>query len=130
MSVKCGLDEKYILDIAAKIGVQAKLERIAKAWLENIIASLELTEDEKNSLLVTAAFAHRQAARLRGGRTARLISEAMRKLYSANCGKREARKLLGLSKWVFEATENVRLPPIDIRELTFEKLLEALSQAR
>lgn len=98
--------EQLIVDYSARIGIQARLERIARSQLEQVMSSLENVEDEKLSLLVTAAFAFRQAKRLGGQRTANIIGEAMEKLYENNCGKEQARKMLGLAKWVYESFEN------------------------
>jgi len=117
---------KTLLDYATKIGVQARYDRVEKAQIENLLASLEMVEDPQISPLVTAAYAHRQAARLkRGYRTAKLINEAMEWLYRQNLGREEARRLLGMAKWIFESLEKVRLS-IDVRDLTFQKLLGEL----
>lgn len=125
------VSEEQILDFSAKIGVQAKFEGLSKAHFEGIIASLDFIEDEKASLLVTAAYAHRQAARLRGRGTARLISEALNEIYKSGGKKETAKKTLGLAKWVFEAIQNteLRLRPNEIDTLTFKKLIENLSKS-
>ncbi|MEM2746808.1 MAG: hypothetical protein QXK69_09895 [Candidatus Caldarchaeum sp.] len=107
-------DESIILNHAAKIGIQAKLDGLAKSQIEQIIASLENMEDPRLSLLVTASFAYRQANRLgRGHRTANLIGEAMQDLYTKNYGKEQARKLLGLAKWVYESVERQSVRPVN-----------------
>ena len=124
-----GESEPNIFDLAARIGVQAKYEGVDKSQIENILSSLDLVEDERKSLLVTALFAERQATRLgRGRETARLINDSLTQLYASGKKKNQARQLLGLAKWVYEATSERRLPisPRDIKNLTFEKLLEAL----
>lgn len=124
-----GESEPNIFDLAARIGVQAKYEGVDKSQIENILSSLDLVEDERKSLLVTALFAERQAARLgRGRETARLINNSLTQLYASGKKKNQARQLLGLAKWVYEAASERRLPisPRDIKNLTFEKLLEAL----
>jgi hypothetical protein len=120
------IGEEEVLNLATKIGVQAKIDGVTRAQFENILSSLELVEDSKASLLVTAAFAHRQAARLGGRRMAELINDAMRKLYDANCGKEDARKLLGFAKWIFESIEEVRLPQVAVRSLTLKDFLDIL----
>lgn len=129
--MSCSISLQEILDYAAKIGVQAKLDDVRPAQLEGVLASLDFVEDAKASLLVTAAFAHRQAARLeKGENTARLINEALSDLFGKGCEKREASRLLRLAKWVFECVENVDLPPnLNIKELTFQKLLELLRRS-
>lgn len=103
--------EKKILDYAARIGSLAKAENVAPTQLEQIIASLENSQDRKNSLLICAAFAKRQANRLgRGNKMALAIVEAMKEILSRNGGKEEARKLLGLAKWVKESLDDLRVP--------------------
>lgn len=103
-----------------------------KTQFENILASLELSNNDRLSLLYAAAYAHRQAAREHIGReTAKLISEALRTLYNSGRGKEEARKLIGLARWVFEASKNKYLPikREEVKNLTFEKLLELLERS-
>lgn len=130
MSEQGGEDiEAIILNYAAKIGIQAKLDNLRKNQIEQIIASLENIEDEKLSLLVTASFAYRQANRLgTGSGTANQIAQAMQELYSRNYGRALARKTLGLAKWVFESVEQRR----DIRRPVnnFQEYLNLLRQRR
>jgi hypothetical protein len=60
--------------------------------------------------LICAAYTKRQANRLgRGNRTAQAIIEAIKEIYSRNGGKEEARKLLGLAKWVRESLDDIRI---------------------
>lgn len=125
------LELSTLLDYATKIGVQARLEGIAKAQVESLLASLDIVEDPRASLLLTSAYAHRQAARLgRGHNTARIVNELMDKIYKGGEGKEKARFTLGLAKWIYEITENYRWPKIDIDRLTFEKFLEVLRSAQ
>jgi len=125
------LEKATLLDYATKIGVQARLEDVAKAQVESLLASLDLVEDPKLSLLLTSAYAHRQAARLRKGyNTARIVNELMDRMYKGGEGKEKARFALGLAKWIYEITENYRLPRIDIDTLSFEKFLEVLRSAQ
>lgn len=122
------ISDEEAINIATRIGVQARFEGLTKAQFENLLSSLDVVKDPKASLLVTAAYAHRQAARLgRGRRTATLISEALRKIYQEG-EKEDARKLLGLAKWIFEIVENVRLPisPSSIGSMKFTDLIEQL----
>jgi len=125
------LDHSTLLDYATRIGVQARLEGIAKAQVESLLASLDFVEDPRISLLLTSAYAHRQAARLgRGYNTARIINELMDQMYRSGEGKEKARFVLGLAKWIYEIAEEYRLPRIDINTLTFEKFLEILRSAQ
>ena len=125
------LEHSTLLDYATKIGVQARLDGIAKTQIESLLASLDFVEDPKLSLLLTSAYAHRQAARLgRGYSTARIVNELMDQMYKGGEGKEKARFALGLAKWIYEITENYRLPRIDVNTLTFEKFLEVLRSAQ
>jgi len=121
-----------VLDKAARIGVQARFEGLERSQIENILSSLDLIEDERKSLLVTALFAERQAERLGRGRyTARLINEALTELYARGMGRDQARQLLGLAKWVYEAIGDRRLQITakEIESLTLDKLLELLRRS-
>ncbi|MDW8360662.1 MAG: hypothetical protein RMK31_08810 [Candidatus Caldarchaeum sp.] len=115
------LSESTMLDYAAKIGVQAKKANLAKNQLEQLIASLENFDDERLCLLVTAAFAYRQVNRLAKDnrwkseelhKTADLIAEAMTEIYDKNGKRQDARKVLGLAKWVFESVEGRNIRPV------------------
>jgi len=131
--------EKDLLDYATRIGVQARLDKkLDKRQIENIIALI--TEEERNpkeSLLIAAAFGYRQVARGEiAWETARLISEALEKIYNLKVDevkdyKEKATKLLNISKWVYESIPKQKIPDIlhnikNIRELTIEKFLEHL----
>ena len=119
------IDEKILLDWGARIGAAARSEGVRVSQLENLIASLESFSEDKVSLLGTAAFALRQAERLRSGRKmAELVGKAMIELYEKRCGKNEARKILGFAKWVYEALGFHKVK--DFENITLEKLLEIL----
>ncbi|MEM0233144.1 MAG: hypothetical protein QXL22_03890 [Candidatus Nezhaarchaeales archaeon] len=116
-----------ILDYAVRIGVQAKIENLAKTQIENLLSSLDFVNDPKLSLLVTSAYSYRQAARLGKGRiTAGLVNELMGKIYRSEGNKEEARFALGLAKWIYEIMEEYQIPRIEISTLTFERFLELL----
>jgi len=122
------IDENFLLNWGTKIGVQAKIDGIRPSQIEGILSSLELISDDKASLLLTVVFALRQAERLRTGRqTAHLINEALSEVYKRNGNREDARKLLGVAKWVYESLERRRLPYVgNVRDLTLNKLLEAM----
>lgn len=117
--------EKEIMDLAARIGVQAKIDGIAPSQLEHLMASLESVSHDKHCLLICASFAHRQASRLgKGMNFARVVTEAMDKLYRLGLNREYARKLLGLAKWIFESVERVRVPHGGIKD--FEHYISIL----
>lgn len=120
-----------ILDYAVRIGVQAKLENLSKAQIENLLSSLDFLNDPRLSLLVTSAFAHRQAARFnRGWNTARFVNELMNNIYRSEGDKEKARLALGLAKWIYEIMEHYKIPRVDVSKLTFEQFLEFLRGER
>jgi len=126
--VAAKVDEKLLLDWGARIGAAARSEGVRPAQLENLIASLDVVQGEREALLVTAAFALRQAQRLGAGRTtARLVSQALLELYEKGYRKEEARKMLGFAKWVYEAVPGFRGRP---EQLTLESLLRQLAGGR
>jgi len=103
--------ELKLMDWAAKIGSQAKVDGVKKSQIEQLIGSAELLP--AHAPLITAAFASRQAARLGGGHnTARMVAQAMIWLHKQNKDKAEVRRLLGLAKWVYECVENRRIPNV------------------
>jgi len=121
--------EKILLDHAARIGSLAKAENVPPNQLEQIIASLENSQDRENSVLICAAFAKRQANRLeRGNKTALAIVEAMKEILAGKGGKEEARKLLGLAKWIKESLEDQRVPYQGVKN--FEEYMNLLLSKR
>ncbi|MEM4846720.1 MAG: hypothetical protein QW794_03060 [Thermosphaera sp.] len=141
-----------ILDLGARIGVAALVDKIDRTQIENIFSSLDFVEDKKLALLVTAIFAERQVARLKkeeehkkryqGKRyhTARLINEAMIKLFDNNFEKDHARQLFNIAKWVYEAMGQrereleelqrrlEKLTFDEISRLTLRKVLDTLRE--
>jgi len=119
------IDEKWLLNWGARIGAAARRDNIKGSQLENIIATLDSVEG-REALLITAAYALRQAQRLKKGHAmARFIAQALRELYAKGGGKEEARKMLGFAKWVFEATQKVSIKG-DLSKLGLEELLGQL----
>ncbi len=116
------VDESLLLNWGTRIGVAARNEGVKAAQMEGLIASLDSIEG-REALLVTAAFALRQAERLGTGRNmAKLVAQAMLEVYEARGGKEEARKLLGFAKWVYEALpRGIRGRP---EQLTLSELLK------
>lgn len=120
------IDEKLVLDWGARIGFAARVENVRPAQLENLLASLDTVEGPE-ALLVTAAFAQRQAERLGTGRTmARLINQAMLELYERGAGKDEARRMLGFAKWIYEALGTRTPRGVRPDQLTLHDLLKQL----
>ncbi|MEM0057047.1 MAG: hypothetical protein QW612_05805 [Candidatus Bathyarchaeia archaeon] len=121
------ITEKDILDLAAKIAVQARLDKVERSQIENLLASVEISSDPKNSPWVVALYAYRQAGRNKIRReTANLINEAMSNLCEAGCGREEARKILGFVKWIYESLEGRKIPQVDIKKLKFQDVLKML----
>ncbi|GBC69759.1 hypothetical protein HRbin01_01463 [archaeon HR01] len=123
---------KDILDLAARIGTTAKKEGVRKSQLEQLAASLEGYPHDKYCVLVTASFANRQVTRDKLRRdTARAVVEAMKKIYEykeSGLNKKElARILLDLSKWVYEAVDQVR---IERPVTSYEELLRIFAGSR
>ncbi len=108
------IEESELLDWGVRIGTQACLDNVEKHQLENLIASLESTVDEKYSFWVTAVFALRQATRQSRGRplispsTADLVFSAMNELSKKSANREQARKMLGFAKWVYEISNNIK----------------------
>jgi len=121
------IPEKDLLDWATRIGVQAKFDGLNKTQIENLISSIDIVEGDESSLLVVPAYAYRQSNRLRKGRnTATLIKEAFTWLYDNGGTKDDARKLLGLAKWIFEGVEKTRIPRVDVKKLTLAHLIKSI----
>jgi hypothetical protein len=127
------MEEKVLLDWGAKIGAIAKAEGVEKHQLETLMASLESIRDNRECLLLTAAFAYRQSNRkererpLLGIGTAERVRNALRELYEGGGTREDARKVLGIAKWVHEAAE--RLPRERLREVkSLKEFVDLLSR--
>ena len=135
MSSSQGLGEKEILDFGTQIGVlmateknKKQTEKTKKHQIEQIIASLENTKDPRLSLLLTAAFALRQAKReLIDKKAADHISFVMKTLHEKNCTREEARKVLGTAKWVYEIMEGSSKRFERPEKLTLEDFIKEIS---
>ncbi|MEM2169769.1 MAG: hypothetical protein QXQ20_08430 [Candidatus Nezhaarchaeales archaeon] len=104
------IEEKDILDLAARIAVQARIDGVERSQMENLLASVETSSDPKMSPYFVTLYAYSRVGRKEmGEKTAALIHEAMNKLYEAGCEREEVRKLLGLAKWVYESFEEKEL---------------------
>jgi len=101
-----------LLNFGTQIGATARAEGVEKHQLEILLASLESIRDERMCLLLTAAFAERQSKRKResqrellGPKTAGNVVNALKELYQKGATRKEARKMLGIAKWIYEASE-------------------------
>ncbi|MEM2291997.1 MAG: hypothetical protein QXO15_07930 [Nitrososphaerota archaeon] len=121
------LTEEEILNLAARIAVQARIDYVKRSQIENLLTSVEIPSDQKNSPWVVALYAYRQAGRQEIGRgTADLIYEAMSRLSEAGGGKEDVRKLLGFVKWIyesFEKKEGKEEKPAEILQQTIKRVL-------
>ncbi len=117
------MDEASLLDWGSRIGVAALNDEKKvrsevdvlnderrgdkkvdlKSQLENLKASLDSVTG-REALLATAAYAIRQAQRLKKGyNMANLVKRALIELYEKGADKEHARKMLDFAKWVYEA---------------------------
>ena len=118
--------EELLLNWGARIGAAAFLDGVKASQLENILATLDVFEG-REALLLTALFAQRQAKRLRSGESmARVVRQAMLDLYEKNLSKKEAREMLGIAKWVYEALQGsgVKLTGSQLDKLSLHELLK------
>lgn len=115
-----------ILNYAVRIGTIARRENVEKSQMEQLISSLEAYPHQKLCLPVVAMYARRQSARnVLGKETSRLVAEAMMELYKMGEDRVKARVLLGLAKWVYEASETLPRERLLVRD--FNEFLDLLS---
>ncbi|MEM2363745.1 MAG: hypothetical protein QXQ20_08650 [Candidatus Nezhaarchaeales archaeon] len=128
------LTESEMLDLAAKIAVQARIDEVERSQIENLLAMVETALDPKNSPQIVALYAYRQVDRRRiGKRTADLIHEAMNKLSEKGGRREDVRRLLGLVKWIYEALGILGEGPdlerrlkVEVKNLDFQGVLKML----
>ena len=115
--------------MATRIAVQAKIDRVTKSQIENLIGALYMVEDTREALLIAQLFAHRQAARLKGGfYTMSKISKVLNDMYNMGKDRVFASQFLGLVKWIYECIEERRLPRVNIETISFDELMEILRE--
>lgn len=95
---------KKMIDDAARIAALAKKEEIAPAQLSNIQEVMFTEGDDKTCFLITAAFALRQASRMKKGfTTARELARVFYEMYKKNLSRECGLVFLGLMRWMYEA---------------------------
>ncbi|MEM2910432.1 MAG: hypothetical protein QXO01_05150 [Nitrososphaerota archaeon] len=121
--------------LGVKVGVRLKVDGVQSTQVNKLLELLNSESDERLAVTLVAIFAHRQANRgyLRIS-SAKELSDAMKQILECKeCSgvRNEARKVLGIAKWVYEALERTTVPPEKIKEISdFPNLLKLLMEAK
>jgi len=114
------VNEQEILNLGAKIGLALHTDSVKPAQVNKLLEILESEKDVKTAIILLTIFVQRQKSRgyLRD-RSAREITNAMLNLINSNPdSKDEARKILGIAKWIHEALEKHRGPVLgEVRDI-------------
>jgi len=115
------------LDVAAKAACAARTGgRFDRAQVNKLLEVLEGAE-EKEAIQVLLAFIARQVSRNYINRDAgRFLTEYLLKIQN----KDEARKFLGMFKWLYEAAERSNLRGLNCFKVTFEEFIKTVSGLR
>jgi hypothetical protein len=137
MGVSASFSYKDLLDMATRIAVQARIDKLAKDQIENLIGSLYAIDDPKDALLVAQLFAQRQAVRF-GKRKGNVIvpckamsevGETFDNMYNMGKDRVFAAQFLTLVKWIYESMESIErdeLSRINVKTITFDELMKIL----
>ena len=117
------ISDERMLDIAAKAASIAKGNKVSKTQINKLLSILETVGDERSSLLILIAYINRQVSRRRERRdrerrdkegidkqTGRILSSFLLEMYNNNMTRKDARKFLGMLKWLFESIEGEYSP--------------------
>jgi len=114
------------------VGIASVRGRTKITAISNILEVLESESGDEDALILTAAFVLRQASRdvidrrMARSLALRLVELARKKELSGPEKRENARKLLGLIKWMVETSEGLR---IDLsRTRTFEEFVNLLTK--
>jgi len=109
------MNEQEILNLGAKIGHALHIDNVKLAQVNKLLEILESEKDPKTAITILILYAFRQKSRKPGEasyigpRAVQEISNAMLGLLNQNPkNKDEARKILGVAKWVYEALKEYR----------------------
>ncbi|RLE60150.1 MAG: hypothetical protein DRJ32_03365 [Thermoprotei archaeon] len=118
-----GIGVRYF-DIAARIACLARTRgKFDKAQVNKLIEVLEASP-EKEAIQYLTAFISRQSSKgLINRDAARELTRFFFSLSNVKNPKEEARKFLGIFKWLYEAAERAYLRNVNCGKLTYEQFI-------
>lgn len=122
-----------LTELGVKLGVRWKVDGVQSTQINKLLELLNSESDERLALVLVSLFSHKQASRnIIRQSSAREISNAMQEILASKKSnlKAEARKVLGVAKWVYEALERKRIPPERAEEIKdYGSLLKFLGES-
>lgn len=125
---------KDLTELGVRLGVRFRVDGVESAQVNKLLELLNAERDERLALVLVSLFSYRQASRSRGYMkitTAREISNAMGEILASKKSelRAEARRVLGVAKWVYEALENKRITPDSVDKIRdYDSLLKFLGE--
>ena len=106
------ISDEQMLDVAAKAASMARKNRVVdKSQVSKLLSVLETVGDERSCLLILSAYIYRQVSKREIDKdTSRILSSFLLEMYNKNMSRRDARKFLGMFKWLFESIERAYVP--------------------
>jgi len=104
------ISDERMLDVAARAASIAKKNGIVdKTQVSKLLSVLETVGDDRSCLLILSAYIYRQVNKREIDRdTSKVLSSFLIEMYNNNMSRRDARKFLGMFKWLFESIERAR----------------------
>lgn len=125
-----GESVKDLTERGVRLGIRLKVDGVPPAQVNKLLEILNAERDERLALVLVSLFSHRQASRgYMKPASAREVSNVMGEILASKSSevRAEARKVLGIAKWVYEALEGKRIPPDKVGEIKdYESLLRFL----
>ncbi|MCD6208869.1 MAG: hypothetical protein J7J67_01595 [Thermoproteales archaeon] len=116
------ITDKQMLDQGARLAVLARMGRVEVSQINQLIEVINSLGASRESLLYLAAFVSRQASRRAISRDfGRELKNLLLQYYNSGLGRDEARRLLGIVKWLYEALSGVR---VDFKTLQRARTIE------
>lgn len=114
MILLSGEGAKDFTELGVGLGVRFRVDGVESTQVNKLLELLNAESDERLALVLVSLFSHRQAGRgYMRPVTAREISNAMRAILESEKSdlRAEARRVLVVAKWVYEALGGRRIPP-------------------
>ncbi|MEM2056718.1 MAG: hypothetical protein QXO76_00480 [Thermoproteota archaeon] len=122
-----------ITELGVKLGVRFRVDGVQPSQINKLLELLNAESDERLALVLVSLFSHRQASRgYMKQSSAREVSNAMQEVLVSRKSdlRSEARRVLGIAKWVYEALERKRIPPDRVEEIRdYDSLLRFLGES-
>jgi len=128
------MNEQEILETGTRIGVTLHNERVKSSQVNKLLEIFESEKDARMAISILSIYIAKQEKRgyLKRGSATEIINTLSKTLSNKRVSKDEVRKILGISKWVYEALGEDKGRPVTVRDVKslLEELLKDLRRGK